>query len=223
MVSFNFKNMSLSIQQNKHILHIILIIICSFLLSALTCVATEYILPFIHATIGKWIKLVCLFLPITLIILAGCRFSILSIPKLIGFLVISSICDGVLFTVFIDIYTKTSILNSFASSITLFCIMGLMGIFFKLDLSKYRQLFLIGLVGVIITSFINIFFNVALVSWVTSLITIPIMCYFIADDFQEIKNDINITLKTKLLSAINLRLWFANILCVLLRVTDDRN
>lgn len=120
-------------------------------------------------------------------------------------------------------YTDVSIIRAFLGASALFFTMGVYGYFTKSDLSSMGKLLFIALIGIIITSVINIFLGSSTLTVALNVIAIIVFMGLTAYDVQTIKTDIeygyhnNIEIR----SAISLYLNFINLFTNLLQLTGD--
>ena len=103
----------------------------------------------------------------------------------------------------------------------IFIILAIFGYFTKIDLSKLGNFLLIGLLAIIIVSFINIFFLNAIVDTVVLFVGTLLFLIFIAYDIQRIKYLANSSLdenKVAIIGALELYLDFINLFIRLLQI-----
>lgn len=168
------------------------------------------------------------FAPIGLVMLMGFGFQKLSYGALIGvFLLFSALMGMSLSSIFI-VYTIGSITNVFLSSVALFAVMAIAGYTTKTDLTKLGNILMIGLVGIVIASLINLFTHSDTMSYICSILGVIIFTGLTAYDVQKIKelsnqDDGTVTFrKLSIMGALTLYLDFINIFLYLLRLFGDR-
>ena len=102
----------------------------------------------------------------------------------------------------------------------LFGIFALIGHFTNIDLSKISTFLLMGLLGIIICSIINIFLGNSTFDLIITIVSIVIFLAYTAYDMQRIKRSINTLPEENLavISALELYLDFINLFLDLLRL-----
>lgn len=140
-----------------------------------------------------------------------------------------SILNGFTLSIIFLVYTTDSIASTFFITAGTFAIMSIYGYFTKSDLTKLGNLLLMGLIGLIIASAVNIFYQNETLYWVTTYAGILIFIGLIAYDTQKIKN-LNIIgnegtdedKKEAIIGALTLYLDFINLFLKLLRLFGKR-
>lgn len=130
-----------------------------------------------------------------------------------------SIVTGLTLSIIFVAFEITSIIYVFIITAFVFLLFALLGYFTKIDLSKYSTLLLMGLIGLIITTIVNIFLNNTLLDIILNWIGIIIFVGLIAYDIQKIKRYeliIDDQDKAAILGALDLYLDFINIFLRLL-------
>jgi uncharacterized protein len=172
---------------------------------------------------------IAMFSPILFVLLMSFGFNRLSYTALIALFIIYAGVMGISLSFIFLIYTSESIFSTFLSSSLMFGGMGLIGYFTKSDLTRFGNLLLMGLVGIILASLINLFMHSDTFSYVISLISVIIFCGLTAYDVQKLKNlaeqggsDEEIKNKLGILGALTLYLDFINIFLSSLRLFGKR-
>jgi FtsH-binding integral membrane protein len=140
-----------------------------------------------------------------------------------------AILNGLTFSVIFLVYTSSSIVSTFFITATTFGIMSTYGYFTRRDLTSVGNLCLMALVGLIIASLVNLFFNNAAIYWITTYVGILIFIGLIAWDTQKIKlmyqsgelEGENVG-KGAIMGALSLYLDFVNLFLLLLRLFGKR-
>lgn len=138
-------------------------------------------------------------------------------PVLAGVLfAIYAYLTGVTFSVLFVAYTSASIASAFIVTAVTFAIMAVYGMLTKSDLSKMGNILMMGLIGIILSGFINlILFRSTLFDTLISAVGVLIFVGLTAYDAQKIKqmvaysNDENV-LSLSLMGAFQLYLDFIN-------------
>jgi len=127
------------------------------------------------------------------------------------------------------IYTGTSIASTFFITALTFGAMSVYGYFTKTDLTRMGSLLMMGLIGLIIASVVNLFLHNDVVSWITSFLGVLIFTGLTAYDTQKIKEmnavgntDAESDRKGAIMGALRLYLDFVNLFLYLLRFFGNR-
>jgi uncharacterized protein len=126
------------------------------------------------------------------------------------------------------IYTGESIARTFFITAATFLAMSLYGYTTRADLARFGSFLLMGLVGVIIASLVNIFLVSSALQLAISVIGVIVFVGLTAYDTQRIKNiylesdSSVITGKKAIMGALALYLDFLNLFILLLQLTGDR-
>lgn len=144
--------------------------------------------------------------------------------------IIYSILNGATLSVIFLAYTASSIANTFFITAGTFAATGIYGYVTKKDLSSLGSLCIMGVIGLIIATVVNIFLASDALTIAISYIGVALFVGLTAYDTQKIKrlllsNDMEVneeTQKIALLGALTLYLDFINLFLYLLRVLGDR-
>lgn len=172
-------------------------------------------------SIFAWIVMLA---PIGFVMLMSFGFNRLSFPALIGIFLLYAAINGISLSFIFMVYELGSIFNVFLSSVALFAVMAIAGYTTKTDLTKLGSLLIIGLIGIVIASVINIFLQSDKMSFICSILGVIIFTGLTAWDVQKIKNlssqDDGSTpfKKMAIMGALTLYLDFINIFLYLLRL-----
>ena len=126
------------------------------------------------------------------------------------------------------VFTSTSIANTFFIAAAMFGATSLYGYTTKRDLTKMGSLLIMGLIGVVIASIVNIFIGSSALQFAISVIGIIVFVGLTAWDTQTIKEQYaeNMTAESQqkmaVFGALSLYLNFVNIFQLLLNFTGQR-
>ncbi len=128
-------------------------------------------------------------------------------------------------------YTSFSIVQTFVATAAAFAGLSLYGYTTKRDLSGMGRFLMMGLIGLIVVSIINIFVGSAPLQFAISAIGVLIFAGLTAHDTQNIKNtylalahsDQEFLGKTAIMGALQLYLDFINMFMFLLQFMGNRN
>lgn len=143
--------------------------------------------------------------------------------------VLYSVLNGITLSVIFLVYTTDSIASTFFITAGTFAIMSAYGYFTKRDLTSTGNLLFMGLIGVILASVVNMFFQNETLYWIVTYVGIAIFVGLIAYDTQKIKN-LNVIgnegteedKKEAIIGALTLYLDFINLFLMLLRLFGRR-
>ncbi|MGH7198834.1 MAG: Bax inhibitor-1/YccA family protein [Candidatus Omnitrophota bacterium] len=140
-----------------------------------------------------------------------------------------SVLNGVTLTAVFLAYTGVSVLSTFAITAGTFLFFSIYGATTKKDLTTVGSLAMMGLIGIIIASLVNIFLKSPAVMWVTTFIGIAVFLGLIAYDTQKLKaihamgfQNAEMQKKVAILGALTLYLDFINLFLLLLRIFGKR-
>ena len=126
------------------------------------------------------------------------------------------------------IYTETSITRVFFITAGTFGAMSIYGYTTKRDLTKFGSFLMMGLIGIIIASIVNIFMKSGMMYFVISVLGVLIFVGLTAYDTQKIKNmylasdGSEMSGKKAVMGALTLYLDFINLFIMLLRLFGQR-
>jgi FtsH-binding integral membrane protein len=160
--------------------------------------------------------------------------SRLSYTALLGVFVLYSVLTGISLSFILLIYTSTSVITCFAAAAGIFGIMAFLGYTTDIDLSKFGPILMVGVVGLVIASVVNMFIQSENFSLFMAFVGIAIFTALTAYDVQKLKRigmgleesgqqiaDAD-TKKLAIMGALSLYLDFLNIFLFLLRIFGDR-
>ncbi len=144
--------------------------------------------------------------------------------------IVYSILNGVTLSILLLIYTASSIATTFFVTAGTFGTMAIFGYITKKDLTRIGSLCIMGVIGIIIASLVNLFLQNSMMDMVISYIGVLLFVGLTAYDSQKIKrllsgDDIEVnevTQKIALMGAMTLYLDFINLFIYLLRILGDR-
>ncbi|RZK52041.1 MAG: Bax inhibitor-1/YccA family protein [Pedobacter sp.] len=172
-------------------------------------------------------------LAMVLIIGSGALSRLPYIALLVAFIVFSLVM-GISLSFLGAVYTDGSIVSCFGAAGVIFGIMALLGYTTDVDLSKYRTILLIGVVGLFVTGIINMFIQSEQFSLIRAFIGVAVFTALTAYDVQMIKRlgqgiekdggviEDASNKKLAIMAALSLYLDFVNIFLFLLRIFGGR-
>ena len=140
-----------------------------------------------------------------------------------------SFLNGVTFTPILLIYTSISVYSTFAITAGTFFFFSVYGMTTKKDLTSIGNLMVMGLIGIIIASVVNIFLKSPMLYWISTFVGIAMFLGLIAWDKQKLKGihamgfeSGDMQKKVAILGALTLYLDFINLFILLLRIFGKR-
>ena len=133
--------------------------------------------------------------------------------------------NGLTFSAIFIAYTGTSITTTFAITAGIFAFMAVYGYSTDQDLTSFGSFALMGIVGIIIASIVNIFLQSTMLYWIITYAGVILFTGLIAYDTQKIKNlaqSGRASEKIAVLGALSLYLDFINLFIFLLRIFGKR-
>lgn len=167
--------------------------------------------------------------PLGLVLLMSMGFQKLSASTLVLIFVGYSALMGMSLSFIFLIYTLPSIAKTFVIAAAMFGFMGVLGYTTKTDLTKFGNIMMMGLVGIIIASVVNMFTQSAAMDYVISFIGVLVFTGLTAYDVQKLKRigssmslDSEASRKMTIMGALTLYLDFINLFLFLLRFFGNR-
>lgn len=178
-------------------------------------------------TILGW---VVTFAPLAFVLLISFRFNTMSRNTLLFLFISFAVLMGMSLSSILIVYTGASVFTTFMVTAGTFGIMALVGYTSKTDLTKFGSILMMGLVGIILASIVNMFLGNAMMDYVISILGVLIFTGLTAYDVQKLKNvgmaigpyqGLNAD-KMAIVGALTLYLDFINLFLFLLRFMGDR-
>ncbi len=177
---------------------------------------------------------VATFAPLGLVLLMGAGFNKLSFSALLGVFVLFSTLLGVSLSSILIFYEMGSVVACFVAAAGIFGIMAFLGYTTEVDLSKFGPILMVGVIGLVIASIVNMFIGSSKLDYIMSFFGVAIFTALTAYDVQKIKRiGLGIeengdqmvgtdTRKLAIMAALSLYLDFINIFLYLLRLFGSR-
>ncbi len=184
--------------------------------------------PFGNAIFVGPLKWVLILAPLALVILLSFRISRMSVSAAQMTFWAYAALVGVSFASLGLIYTAGSIAQVFFITAGTFGALSLYGYTTKRDLAGFGSFLFMGLIGLIIASLVNLFFQNSMFSLVLSAIGVLIFTGLTAWDTQQIKeiyyeaDDVAVMGRKAIMGALRLYLDFINLFLSLLRIFGSR-
>lgn len=145
---------------------------------------------------------------------------------------IYAMLTGVTISSIFLLYTAESITSTFFITAGTFAIMSIYGYFTKKDLTSWGRILMMGLIGIILASVVNLFMHSTMLTWITTYVGVAVFVGLTAYDTQKIKDSIteyssqginDSTMKLALMGSFVLYLDFINLFLKLLRIFGKRD
>ena len=154
------------------------------------------------------------------------RLSLLTATLLF---ILYSALNGVMCSSILILYTAQSVASTFFITAGTFAVMAFIGYTTKTDLSSLGKIALMGLIGIIIATVVNIFIGSSMMTMIISYIGVAIFVALTAYDVQRIRTMLaqfeyadESAQKVALIGALSLYLDFINLFLYLIRIFGDR-
>ncbi len=183
----------------------------------------------VQAIFGTPLMWVVVIAPVALVFFISFRIHKMSFAAAQTTFWIYAGLNGLAFASIFLVYTDTSIARVFFITAGMFAGMSLYGYTTKRDLSGFGSFLMMGLIGVIIASVVNIFLVSSAMSFAISVIGVLVFTGLTAYDTQKIKewyiegDDGETAGKKAIMGALNLYLDFINLFLMMLRLLGNRN
>ena len=184
--------------------------------------------PVAAAIFGTPLKWVAMFAPLAFVFFFTFRIEKMTTSGArLAFYAFSAVMGVSLASVFL-VFTGASIAQAFFSAAVMFLAMALWGYTTKRDLTRVGSFLIMGLIGILVASVINIFLASSALQMVVSILGVVIFTGLTAWDVQRIKSDYfafaghEMAAKMQVMGALSLYLNFVNLFQMLLSLTGER-
>lgn len=177
---------------------------------------------------GTPLKWVVMFAPLAFVFFFSFRIDRMSAATAQGAYWAFAALMGLSLSSIFLVFTGASIAQTFFIAAAMFLSMSLWGYTTKADLSKFGAFLMMGLIGVVIASLVNIFLQSSALQFAVSVIGVLVFTGLTAWDTQNIKSqyaayhDHETSSKLAVFGALSLYLNFVNIFQLLLNLTGER-
>ncbi len=178
---------------------------------------------------NRWPLYVLLFGQLGLVIWLSARIEKMTAATATTLFLGYSALTGVTLSVFFLLFTAESLASTFFVTAGTFGVMSAYGYVTQRDLTGFGSFLMMGLIGMIIASVVNMFLGNSTLYWITTYIGIFIFVGLTAYDAQKIKAMSVVALeggeveqKGAIIGALRLYLDFINLFLLLLRVMGNR-
>jgi FtsH-binding integral membrane protein len=198
------------------------------LITALIAFAASRSLPLMQLMFGTPLRWVVAFAPFGVVMFLSMRLHTLSFSTAKMLFIVYAGLIGLSISSIFPIYQDQSIARIFLVSASVFGGMSLYGYTTKKDLTSMGSFLVMGLIGVIVASLMNIFFHSSTLATILSILCVLIFTGLTAYDTQKIKEVYwhgdapDVLGKKAIFGALQLYLDFLNIFLALLHLFGDR-
>ncbi|CAM3723435.1 Bax inhibitor-1/YccA family protein [Mucilaginibacter galii] len=172
---------------------------------------------------------IVMFAPIAFVMIMSFGLNKLSSLVLTLLFIVFAVLMGSSLSFILSLYTASSVLGVFITSSAVFGIMAVAGYTTNQDLTKFGSLMIMGLIGMIIASVVNMFLQSEGLSQAISYIGVAVFVGLTAYDVQKLKRigagleyGAADTKKMAIMGALTLYLDFINLFLSLLRIFGSR-
>ena len=183
---------------------------------------------FMHLLFGTPLSWVVMLAPLGFVMFFGYKLNSISAAQAKTYLWIYSALMGLSLSFIFIAYTQASIARVFFITASVFGAMSFYGYTTKKDLTGLGSFLMMGLIGIIIASLVNIFLKSSALDFVVSIIGVLIFVGMTAYDTQRLKQsyyaaaDEETATKIAVMGALSLYMDFINLFMQLLRFFGDR-
>lgn len=198
------------------------------LLTAFCSFAVSLSPSLMNAIYGSGLQYVVMFAPLAFVLVLSFGVNKLSASSAQLLFWAFSAVQGISLSYLFIVYTGASLARVFLITSATFLTMSLYGYTTKSDLSRMGSVLMMGLIGIIIASLVNIFMKSSMLDLIVSLFGVIIFTGLTAWDTQKIKLSYDesygaeMIKKQAIYGALALYLDFINLFLMLLRFIGDR-
>jgi len=181
-----------------------------------------------QAFVGSGLGLVVMLAPIGILLAMSFGINRMSSATVNGLYWLFVATMGLSLSTIFLVYTGSSIARVFFITAATFGAMSLYGYTTKRDLSKFGSFLMMGLIGIILASVVNIFLGSTVLQFAVSVIGVLVFVGLTAYDTQRIKSEFyegdaaDIQSKQAVMAAVSLYLNFINLFQLLLSLLGNR-
>ena len=185
----------------------------------------------VAAIFGTPLKWVVMFAPLIMVFAFGALINRLSVAAAQLFFYVYAAAVGLSLSFIFAVYTQTSIAQTFLVTAIAFAGLSLYGYTTKRDLSGFGTFLMMGVIGILVASIVNIFLASSALAFAISVIGVLVFAGLTAFDTQNIKatyiahaqaGDQEWLSKAAIMGALNLYLDFINMFMFLLQFLGNR-
>jgi len=172
---------------------------------------------------------IVMFAPLAFVLIISFGFNRLSYGVLAFLFVAFSAIMGISLSYILLVFTAGSVLGVFITTSIVFGVMAIAGYTTNTDLTKYGPILMMGLIGIIVASLLNMFMHSSRLDYIISYVGIAVFVGLTAYDVQKLKRigagleygDASAS-KMALMGGLTLYLDFINLFLMILRLFGRR-
>ena len=199
-------------------------------ISGLVAFIVSQIPSVMQAIFGTGLGYVVAFAPLVVVLFFSFQLQKMSYKTALNVFYLYAVLMGLSISFIFMVYTGQSILRVFFITSATFGAMSLYGYNTKKDLTSFGSFLIMGLIGIIIASLVNIFLKSSGLQFAISLISVFLFIGLTAYDTQKIKQmyfacdgmDIDNAKKVALMGSLSLYMDFINLFLSLLRFFGEK-
>lgn len=203
--------------------------------SAYAFASNEQLMSYLTNSQGRGLSIfgyIVMFAPLAFVLTMSFAFNRLSRGTLTLFFLAYAVTTGISLSFILLAYTASSVIGCFAAASAMFGIMAIMGYTTDKDLTSFGRIMMMGLIGIVIASLINMFLGSERMDYIISIIGVAVFTGLTAYDVQKLKRiGEGIEFdgaagasagKLAIMGALSLYLDFINLFLMLLRLFGNR-
>ncbi len=166
---------------------------------------------------------------LVLVAVLSARITKLKYGTALGLFLGYAALNGVTLSIIFLAYTGSSIVAAFGITAITFGVMCVYGYFTKADLTQFRTILFMGLIGLLVLSIVNIFLRSSGMDWFISILSLVVFLGLTAYDMQKLKSyyfgtegDVALRGNLGIIGALGLYLDFINLFLTFLRLFGRR-
>jgi FtsH-binding integral membrane protein len=179
---------------------------------------------------GTPLKWVVMLAPLGFIMLMSFRFEKMSKPALLAMFWIFAALMGASMAAILLVFTGASVARAFFIAAGMFAGVSIYGYTTKADLTKFSTFLIMGLIGLVVASLVNIFVQSSMMQFVISAVSVLVFCGLTAWDTQRLKQDYDylagdreLLQKSSLMGALSLYMNFINMFQFIMAETGPQD
>ncbi len=182
-----------------------------------------------YAIYGTPLKWVVMLLPLAFVFFFSFRIGQMAASTARNVFLLFAAAMGLSLSSLLLVYTGVSVTRAFFITAATFGSLSLYGYTTKRDLSAFGSFLVMGLIGLVIASLVNLFLQSSAMQFALSVLSVLIFAGLTAWDTQSIKSmyvvgdDVGVATKKSVNGALMLYLDFINIFTSMLNLTGSRN
>jgi len=198
---------------------------------ALTAVVAWWVStqPQLVAQLGMGTFIVLFIIQIGLVVAISAAINKINATVATALFLLYAALNGVTLSGIFLIYSQASLAGAFFVTAGMFGAMSVVGFVLKTDLTRFRNLFMMALIGFVIASVVNIFFASSTMYWIITYAGVVIFTGLTAYDTQRLKQiayatagDPRMASRLAISGALSLYLDFLNLFLMMLRIMGTR-